>query len=238
MRACYEVENGNVVINALPYQTSGARIIEQIAEQMQAKKLPMLEVDFVALNWTNLGTGGAPVDYAYTYPMIPAFIGANGARVLFAGGTATCTQDVVIEINQPLTEAACASGSQGVNSLVHTDRSVMVTMTRNVSDMNAAPWTDTAGTTAAALQIDACTTPGRGLSAVLTAPQVKAQPTPVDNGGLIALTTVYEPLPYSADTNGGAVAAPGDTAFTRIRSRASSFASPWVAVLMKPLEPA
>ncbi len=43
MRACYEVENGNVVITALPYQTSGGRIIEQIAEQMQAKKLPMLD---------------------------------------------------------------------------------------------------------------------------------------------------------------------------------------------------
>ncbi len=43
MRACYEFENGNVVITALPYQTSGAKIIEQIAEQMQAKKLPMLD---------------------------------------------------------------------------------------------------------------------------------------------------------------------------------------------------
>ncbi len=43
MRACYEIENGNVVITALPYQTSGAKIIEQIAEQMQAKKLPMLD---------------------------------------------------------------------------------------------------------------------------------------------------------------------------------------------------
>jgi topoisomerase IV subunit A len=43
MRACYEIENGNVVITVLPYQTSGAKIIEQIAEQMQQKKLPMLE---------------------------------------------------------------------------------------------------------------------------------------------------------------------------------------------------
>lgn len=43
MRACYEIENGNIVITALPYQTSGSRIIEQIAEQMQARKLPMLE---------------------------------------------------------------------------------------------------------------------------------------------------------------------------------------------------
>ncbi|MBI5618107.1 MAG: DNA topoisomerase IV subunit A [Gammaproteobacteria bacterium] len=43
LRACYETEDGNVVINALPYQTSGAKVIEQIAQQMQAKKLPMLD---------------------------------------------------------------------------------------------------------------------------------------------------------------------------------------------------
>lgn len=43
MRAVYGEENGNIVITELPYQTSGARVIEQIAAQMQAKKLPMLE---------------------------------------------------------------------------------------------------------------------------------------------------------------------------------------------------
>ena len=42
-RARYAVEDGNVVVNALPYQVSGAKIIAQIAEQMRAKKLPMLE---------------------------------------------------------------------------------------------------------------------------------------------------------------------------------------------------
>ena len=43
MRACYEVEKGGIVITALPFQTSGNKIIEQIAQQMQAKKLPMLD---------------------------------------------------------------------------------------------------------------------------------------------------------------------------------------------------
>jgi topoisomerase-4 subunit A len=43
MRGVYGLENGNVVITELPYQTSGSRIIEQIAAQMQAKKLPMLD---------------------------------------------------------------------------------------------------------------------------------------------------------------------------------------------------
>jgi topoisomerase-4 subunit A len=43
LRARYEIEDGDVVINALPYQVSGAKILEQIAGQMAAKKLPMVE---------------------------------------------------------------------------------------------------------------------------------------------------------------------------------------------------
>lgn len=43
MRAVYTVEKHNIVITALPYQVSGAKIIEQIAAQMQQKKLPMVE---------------------------------------------------------------------------------------------------------------------------------------------------------------------------------------------------
>ncbi len=43
MRAKHTIEDGNIVINALPYQTSGAKIIMQIASQMSAKKLPLIE---------------------------------------------------------------------------------------------------------------------------------------------------------------------------------------------------
>ncbi|MCB1748409.1 MAG: DNA topoisomerase IV subunit A [Gammaproteobacteria bacterium] len=43
LRACWTREDGNVVITALPYQSSGSKILEQIAAQMQAKKLPMIE---------------------------------------------------------------------------------------------------------------------------------------------------------------------------------------------------
>ena len=41
-RATYVKENGEIVITALPYQVSGAKILEQIAAQMQKKKLPMV----------------------------------------------------------------------------------------------------------------------------------------------------------------------------------------------------
>ncbi len=41
-RAVYTRENGSIVVTALPYQVSPAKVLEQIAQQMQAKKLPML----------------------------------------------------------------------------------------------------------------------------------------------------------------------------------------------------
>lgn len=42
MRAVYRREDGDVVITALPHQVSGSKVLEQIAAQMQAKKLPMV----------------------------------------------------------------------------------------------------------------------------------------------------------------------------------------------------
>ncbi len=42
MRAVYEIEDGDIVVHSLPHQASGAKILEQIAAQMQAKKLPMV----------------------------------------------------------------------------------------------------------------------------------------------------------------------------------------------------
>jgi topoisomerase IV subunit A len=42
-RATYTVEDGEIVIDALPYQVSGGKVLEQIANQMRQKKLPMVD---------------------------------------------------------------------------------------------------------------------------------------------------------------------------------------------------
>ena len=42
-RATYKVEDDCIIIEALPWQTSGSRVLEQIADQMRGKKLPMVE---------------------------------------------------------------------------------------------------------------------------------------------------------------------------------------------------
>ncbi len=43
LRGRYEVQGGELIITELPHQVSGAKLLEQIAAQMRAKKLPMLE---------------------------------------------------------------------------------------------------------------------------------------------------------------------------------------------------
>ena len=42
-RATYEIEDGNIVVNAFPHQVSPSKVTEQIAEQIRAKKLPMID---------------------------------------------------------------------------------------------------------------------------------------------------------------------------------------------------
>ncbi|WP_010116734.1 DNA topoisomerase IV subunit A [Acinetobacter sp. P8-3-8] len=41
-RAIYKIEKNEIVITELPYQVSGSKVITQIADQMQAKKLPLV----------------------------------------------------------------------------------------------------------------------------------------------------------------------------------------------------
>lgn len=41
-RAIYHIEKNEIVITELPYQVSGSKVITQIADQMQAKKLPLV----------------------------------------------------------------------------------------------------------------------------------------------------------------------------------------------------
>ena len=43
MRAVWQKEDENIVITSLPYQSSGNKVLEQIASQMQSKKLPMID---------------------------------------------------------------------------------------------------------------------------------------------------------------------------------------------------
>ena len=43
LRATYEIEEGEIVITALPYQVSTSKILEQIAAQVETKKINMID---------------------------------------------------------------------------------------------------------------------------------------------------------------------------------------------------
>jgi len=43
LRASYKVENGDIIITSLPHQVSGSKVLEQIAAQMRARKLPQVD---------------------------------------------------------------------------------------------------------------------------------------------------------------------------------------------------
>lgn len=43
MRASYYLEQGDIIISALPYQVSGAKVLEQIDQQIRNKKIPQIE---------------------------------------------------------------------------------------------------------------------------------------------------------------------------------------------------
>jgi topoisomerase-4 subunit A len=43
LRASYKLEDGDIVIDSLPHQVSGSKVLEQIATQMRNKKLPLVE---------------------------------------------------------------------------------------------------------------------------------------------------------------------------------------------------
>ncbi len=43
LRASWKQENGDIVVTSLPYQIAGSKVLEQIAAQMRAKKLPLVD---------------------------------------------------------------------------------------------------------------------------------------------------------------------------------------------------
>ena len=60
IQAKWTKEDNQIIINALPYQASGAKILEQIADQMQNKKIPMV------VDLTDEGDHEEPIRLAIT----------------------------------------------------------------------------------------------------------------------------------------------------------------------------
>lgn len=167
---------------------------------LETKKQPMWSATLRALDWTPVGSGGAPSGYSYGYPQMPAWTGTNTARA-YLGGVARCYQKVVVTISQDLVEVPCHTSNQGVSQWVASNRRVTVECFRAVTDTSAI--TAAPGDSAGVLQIDLNTTPGRSGSLLLPAAYVLEEPQIVDLGGVLGERILYGAAPYSGDGNNG-----------------------------------
>ncbi len=182
-----------------------------------AKQVPVVEVTMRFLNWENLGTGGAPADYVYGFPMLPATLGANGSW--FHHDTEDfCAATANITITQELSEVECTGSSQGVSELVATNRNITIEIVRTVTDLSALSFPDVTGDSPGSiaspggggLNMTLSTTPGKAVSIMVPEVVILEQPTTQDLGGKIAVRHLLGCRPYSGDTGS---TAPADTPF-------------------------
>lgn len=176
---------------------------------VERKRQPMLEATFRALDWTNVGSGGAPTPAAYGFPQMPAFTGTNGARAYLDGTALTTVHSCVIEMTQDLIEVPGHSSNQGVAQWVASNRRVTVELKlapTNIAATTGAPGDSVGG----ALQVDFNTTPGRACSVLLARPILLEQPTLEDVGGVLIERRLYGAEDYTGDDSNGTAS---DTAF-------------------------
>lgn len=176
-----------------------------------AKQLVMVEVTMRFLDWANIGSGGGPTPLAYSYPLIPPVVGANGAYSS-VNSVEFCYSTCTFEVTQELAENECSGSAQGVSSMTVTDRRVTAEIVFLDADLAAIGIgsASAAGTALGGpLQVNAATiTGGRSLSVLIPAPVLLEQPTLQDLGGKLATRVLVGARIYTADTGS---TAPADT---------------------------
>lgn len=192
-------------------------IVTKATITLQAKKQPKVDVTLRFLNWTLVGSGGAPASYTYGFPQMPASTGSNGAYKTENATVTSAWQNfsqAIINIDVTAVDSECASSNQGADSQVVTDRRVTVEVvepyveaTRPYDTWGAV----TPGTDNNELILVANNVPGRCLSAIIPESVVLEQTKIKDNGGIIAVRRLFGCRPYSGD--GGTGSGAGNTPF-------------------------
>lgn len=192
-------------------------IVTKATITLQAKKQPKIDVTLRFLNWTLVGSGGAPTSYSYGFPQMPAITGSNGAYKTENATASSAWQNfsqAVINIDVTAVDSDCASSSQGADSQVVTQRRVTVEVVEPYVEATR-PLDTWGGVTPGSdnneLVIVANNVPGRCLSAIIPESVVLEQTKIKDNGGIIAVRRLFGCRPYSGD--GGTGSGAGNTPF-------------------------
>lgn len=150
---------------------------------LKAKKQPMWEATLSFLDWTNVASSGAPANFSYPFPQMPAWMGTTSPAYL--NGSAKAFSEVTIEITQDLIESPGHSSAQGAAQWVASNRRLTVETletSTNLSSLLGAPGDDLN-----VLQIDFNSVPGRAGSFLLANSILIEQPKIEDMGGILGL---------------------------------------------------
>lgn len=150
---------------------------------LRAKRQPMFEATLSFLDWTVVGSGGAPANFAYPWPQMPAWMGSSSPAYL--NSSAKALSEVTIEITQDLIEAPGHSSAQSTAQWIASNRRVTVETletSTNLSTLLGAPGDDLN-----VLQVDLNSTPGRAGSFLLANGILIEQPKIEDMGGILGL---------------------------------------------------
>ena len=159
------------------------------------KEQPKLTVELQAKSWTNVGSGGAPGQYAFPLPQLPALIGNNNAR-LTVSNTATNVSTFEIAITNDVAEVLSHASTEGVAQFVTTNRAVTCSFTAPAETLaTMAPGT------ARILQLDLANVPGQSFSCIIPGAILQESSSIGDSEGLISESFVYASGGYTSDEN-------------------------------------
>lgn len=204
---------GNVAFRFIDCVVTSASITLNSREQ------PTLAVTIRAGDWANDGTGGAPSAAALAdRPQLPVVLSDNGARVVDANAEQKAGT-VAINLSMDVADETNYDAPQGISRFVTTKRSVEVQIVAPAAATSASSLDDPASLTApgasvGALQIEACTTPGRAFSALVSSGVVRELQALGDANSLVSVTSTLECAIYSDDsTDSGSMGSAADTSF-------------------------
>jgi len=146
-------------------------------------------------------TAGATAFYANTYPELPAVFGANGANFRY-NGNGQAFPSVEIEFANTVIPSRSIGAADGFRKWITTEREVKVTITELLEINEYVSQLYALGEELGAVQVDMCTTPGRGASVFLPNRQVAEMAKDEDASGIVVRKTVHKARFETTETAG------------------------------------
>ncbi len=155
-----------------------------------AGQQPVITHSLRAGYWS-IQAAAATAFYSAAYPELPAIFGANGANVR-SNSNGQAFPSIEVEFTNTVIPARNIGSADGFRKWLTTEREVKVTITELIEYDEYTSQLYDLGAELGSVQVDLCTTPGRGASIFLPNRQVADMGKDEDASGIVVRKTVYK----------------------------------------------